>query len=199
MGLVQPIKDGKVVDTSGSSLSDSSKKVNSNSSLDKQAFLQLLVAQMKYQDPLEPTSNTEYIAQLATFSQLEATQNLQSSYEQSQASSLVGKPVIMKTTSKSTGDTYSTVGYVDAVMMSNGQPYLYINGNYYSLSDLDTVLDEEYFKEYLKSIEDSTSGTDDKKTDDTKTDDTKTDDTKTDDTKTDDTKTGDKSKEDSIA
>ncbi|KAB1437705.1 flagellar hook assembly protein FlgD [Candidatus Galacturonibacter soehngenii] len=182
MALVQPIKDGKLVDTSSSSLSDSSKKTNSNSSLDKQAFLQLLVAQMKYQDPLEPTSNTEYIAQLATFSQLEATQNLQSSYEQSQASSLVGKPVIMKTTSKSTGDTYSTVGYVDAVMMSNGKPYLYINSNYYSLSDLDTVLDEEYFKEYLKSIEDSTTGTDDTKTDDTKTDDTKTDDKSKDDT-----------------
>lgn len=182
MALVQPVQDGELVDTSGSSLSDSSKKTNSNSSLDKQAFLQLLVAQMKYQDPLEPTSNTEYIAQLATFSQLEATQNLQSSYEQSQASSLVGKPVIMQTTSKSTGDSYYSAGYVDAVVMSNGEPYLYINGSYFSLDDLNTVLDEEYYKEYLKGIEDSI-------TDDTTTDDTTTDDTTTDDTSTEDSTT----------
>lgn len=172
MGLIQPIKDGKLEDTSNSSLSDSSKKVNSNSSLDKQAFLQLLVAQMKYQDPLEPTSNTEYIAQLATFSQLEATQNLQSSYEQNQASSLVGKPVIMQTTSKSTGDNYYTAGYVDAVMMSNGEPYLYINGSYFALADLNTVLDEEYYKEYLKGIEDSSKDTDDTKTEDNAKEDT---------------------------
>jgi flagellar basal-body rod modification protein FlgD len=156
MALVQAVENGKIVDTSASSLSDSSTKTSSSSSLDKQAFLQLLVAQMKYQDPLEPTSNTEYIAQLATFSQLEATQNLESTFDQNQASSLVGKPVIMQTTSSSTGDTYYSAGYVDAVVMSNGKPYLYINGNYYSLDDLNTVLDDEYYKEYIKGISDST-------------------------------------------
>ena len=38
-------------------------------------FLQLLVAEMKYQDPLEPTTNTEYVSELASFTQVEATQN----------------------------------------------------------------------------------------------------------------------------
>lgn len=69
MSIVVPVKDGKIVDETASqtSLSESKKA----GSLDKEAFLQLLVAQMKYQDPLEPTSNTEYISQLATFSSLE--------------------------------------------------------------------------------------------------------------------------------
>lgn len=40
-------------------------------SLDYDAFLQLLVAQMKNQDPLDPSSETEYVAQLATFSNVE--------------------------------------------------------------------------------------------------------------------------------
>jgi flagellar basal-body rod modification protein FlgD len=151
MSLVQPVKNGELVDTSASSISESTKSKSSPSTLDKQAFLQLLVAQMKYQDPLEPTSNTEYIAQLATFSQLEATQNLESTLNSSQASDLVGKPVIMKTTSSSTGDTYFTAGYVDAMIMSNGEPYLYINSSYYALSDLDTVLEEKYYEEYLKN------------------------------------------------
>lgn len=157
MSLVQTIKNGQVVDTSTSSLSDSSTTSSATSSLDKDAFLQLLVAQMKYQDPLEPTSNTEYIAQLATFSQLEATQNLESSIDTSQASGLVGKAVIMKTTSSSTGDTYYTAGYVDAVKMESGKPYLYISGNYYALSDLDTVLEDDYYKEYLESVSASSS------------------------------------------
>jgi len=39
--------------------------------LDYDAFLRLLVEQMKNQDPLEPISETEYIAQLATFSNVE--------------------------------------------------------------------------------------------------------------------------------
>lgn len=151
MALVQPIENGKVVETATSSISDSTQKSASSSSLDKEAFLQLLVAQMKYQDPLEPTSNTEYIAQLATFSQLEELQNVGSSMSQTQAANLVGKPVIMKTVSSSTGETYYTAGYVDAVIMENGKPYLYINDNYYSIDDLDTVLEEEYYQEYLKS------------------------------------------------
>lgn len=39
--------------------------------LDYEAFLRLLVEQMKNQDPLEPVSDTEYVAQLATFSNVE--------------------------------------------------------------------------------------------------------------------------------
>jgi len=158
MSLIQTIKDGKVVDSSASSISDSTTKTSSStSSLDKDAFLQLLVAQMKYQDPLEPTSNTEYIAQLATFSQLEATQNLEKTIDSSNANDLVGKAVIMKTTSSSTGDTYYTAGYVDAVKMEDGKPYLYINSSYYALSDLDTVLDEDYYEEYLEKVKSTAS------------------------------------------
>lgn len=190
MALVQAVKDGELVETAASAVSDSTKKTKSSSSLDKEAFLQLLVAQMKYQDPLEPTSNTEYIAQLATFSQLEELQNVGSSMSQNQAANLVGKPVIMKTTSSTTGETYYTAGYVDAVIMENGKPYLYINGNYYSIDDLDTVLEEEYYKEYLASqgiTTDSTTGDENTTTDsatDTKTDSTTSDKNTTTDTST---------------
>lgn len=38
---------------------------------DFETFLTLLTAQMKYQDPLEPVSQTEFVAQLATFSSVE--------------------------------------------------------------------------------------------------------------------------------
>ncbi|MBR2216148.1 MAG: flagellar biosynthesis protein FlgD [Selenomonadaceae bacterium] len=46
--------------------------------LDKDAFLQLLVTQMQYQDPLDPQDNSDYIAQLAQFSALEQMTNVSS-------------------------------------------------------------------------------------------------------------------------
>jgi flagellar basal-body rod modification protein FlgD len=53
----------------------------SQKKLGKQDFLQLLVTQLKYQDPLSPTENTEFVAQLAQFSNLEGTQNINTSIE----------------------------------------------------------------------------------------------------------------------
>ena len=52
MGIIIPVKDGEVVDNTASSNSLSQVTKSSNSSLDKEAFLQLLVAQMKYQSHL---------------------------------------------------------------------------------------------------------------------------------------------------
>ena len=145
MAIIQPVQDGKVVDTSASKQSLSNATKSSNSSLDKEAFLQLLVAQMKYQDPLEPTSNTEYISQLATFSSLEEMQNLNSTMEASQATNLVGKTVIMKVTSAS-GETTDETGKVDYIVREDGKTYLSINDGLYSLDDLDTVVDEQYLE-----------------------------------------------------
>ena len=102
MSLIAPIEDGKFVEsTSQSSLS---KTKEAGNDMDKDAFLQLLVAQMKYQDPLQPTSNTEYISQYAQFSQVEQMNNMAASMDLQRASQLVGKEVYMKTTG-SNGET----------------------------------------------------------------------------------------------
>ena len=85
MGAVAPVVDGKV-DISESSQQTEKK---SGSNLDKDDFLLLLVTQMQYQDPLQPTDNTEYVAQLAQFSELEQMQNLNSTTVNTSAFSLV--------------------------------------------------------------------------------------------------------------
>ena len=78
---------------------DSSKNQKTQGSdLGYDQFLQLLCAEMQYQDPLEPTNNTDYVAQLATFSQLEATLGMQKTTENTMANDLVGKQVILKVT-----------------------------------------------------------------------------------------------------
>jgi flagellar basal-body rod modification protein FlgD len=95
---------------------------NSNNALGKDAFLQLLVTQMKNQNPLDPQDNTEFVAQLAQFSSLESMQNLTTTvdsiaglYQSSQAlqaSSLVGRSVIVNAGSTSVDTTKGMTGSV---------------------------------------------------------------------------------------
>jgi flagellar basal-body rod modification protein FlgD len=68
-----------------------------NQTLDQDQFLKLLLAQLKHQDPLNPVDNTQFIAQLAQFSQLEQTKQMSSALSKfvtqqnvSNNSSLVG-------------------------------------------------------------------------------------------------------------
>ena len=67
----------------GSSSSEYSTNSTNGSTLDKQAFLSLLTAQLKHQDPLEPMDNTEYVAQLAQFSSLEQLWNIDDTLKES--------------------------------------------------------------------------------------------------------------------
>ncbi len=50
----------------------------------EQMFLQLLVTQLKNQDPTNPVDGTQFVAQLAQFSQLEQMINMNSSLQQIQ-------------------------------------------------------------------------------------------------------------------
>lgn len=150
MSLVAPVEDGKIVSTtSSSSLSTTS---SSSTGMDKEAFLQLLVAQMKYQDPLEPTSNTEYISQYAQFSQVESMQNMSSTMELQRASALVGETVYVKTTSSS-GETGYVQGVVDYVTFEGGKAYVYINESGYALDDVETIVDSTYMEAYELATE----------------------------------------------
>ena len=148
MGVVQKVENGKFVESnSAASLAEATKKAQSGNTLDKDAFLQLLVAQMKYQDPLEPTSNTEYISQYATFSELEQMQNMSASMDLFRASSLVGETVLLNVRD-SQGRITTVQGNVDFVVYENNKAYLSVNGDLYSMDDLDTVADPTYLEAY---------------------------------------------------
>ena len=77
------------------------------SALGQDAFLKLLITQLKNQNPLSPQDNTAFVAQLAQFSSLQGIQNLNTtmtsvasgmqSSQALQASSLVGRTVETKT------------------------------------------------------------------------------------------------------
>lgn len=121
--------------------------------LGKDEFLQLLVCQMKNQDPLEPEKDTDFIAQLAQFSALEQMQNLNETAVNSQAFGLVDKYVKIKT--KSPSGSYSEInGVVDYITMKDGEAQLSVDGKLYKISDLVEVKDSYYaIQQYLPSVE----------------------------------------------
>ena len=188
MAVATVNSDGSL-NTEATSIYHSTTDKSYDNGLDKDAFLQLLVAEMQNQDPLEPSSNTEYVAQLATFTQVEEMQNMANSMAQNQANALVGKTVIMNTITAS-GTTSYVGGVVDRIVNSNGKTYVGLDGRLYDINDLNSILNTDYYKITNNSSSGSNSSTSggtssDKTTTDTKTD--TTDKTESSDSKKDDT------------
>lgn len=120
------------------------------SNLGKDAFLQLLVTQLQYQDPLNPQTNQEFIAELTQFSTLEEMQNMTGTLTNAQALGLVGKNVILEV-GKSSGISATTTvaGYVEYVKMVDGNAKLSIKGELYDYADLEYVMDDAYLSGVL--------------------------------------------------
>jgi flagellar basal-body rod modification protein FlgD len=134
--------------TSGSSGIGNSSSYASQD-LDKDAFMQLLVSQMQNQDPINPQSNEDFIAQLAQFSSLEQIENLNSSMDKmaaveesnalinqlSAASSLIGQSVDYY--HPQTGEL--TTGNVESVRIEDAVAFLNIDGESVPLSYLTEI------------------------------------------------------------
>jgi flagellar basal-body rod modification protein FlgD len=78
----------------------SSTDQTSKTAVDYQSFLKLLVAEMKNQDPTNPMDSTQYVAQLAAFSQVEQSVQINTKLDQllqssslAQADALIGRTI----------------------------------------------------------------------------------------------------------
>ena len=147
-------------------ISSTSKTTNTKKSntLNMENFLSLLVAEMQNQDPLEPTSNSDYMAQMATFSQVEATTEMNEKVLSQTASNLIGKAVIVKTDMNTSG--YAG-GVVNGWQEIDGIIYRGISGGLYDINDIDQVIDKDYYEKW-NNANNSNSGSSDNKTDGTK-------------------------------
>jgi len=117
--------------------------------LDKDAFMELLVQQMKNQDPMDPQSNDQFIAQLASFSSLEQMQNMNDNIltmailqdnnalmsQLTTGSSLIGKEVTW--TDPTSGITQT--GTVDSLKVQEGISFLDIGGTQVPLQTITQV------------------------------------------------------------
>jgi flagellar basal-body rod modification protein FlgD len=109
--------------------------------LDSDAFLKLLVAQMKFQDPMAPTDTSAMMQQTATFAQVERLQEIATVQQQmltsqlgAHASSLVGRHV---TAEQPDGTTVE--GLVDAVRYTADGPVLSIGDDDVTLTAITRV------------------------------------------------------------
>jgi flagellar basal-body rod modification protein FlgD len=98
--------------------------VQSNT-INQEEFMRVLLTQLRFQDPMKPLDNQEFLAQMAQFSSLEQTRqlsehisNLLTVQSASQSIGLIGKTVEVRT---STG---SSVGEVTTITFREGVPFL---------------------------------------------------------------------------
>ncbi len=102
-------------------------------------FLSLLVAEMTNQDPMEPTSNTEFVTQMAQFTSLQYSKDSATYSMSNYASSLVGKTV---TASKMDGSKQVTkTGVVESVMKSGDSYTIKIDGVSFDISKVTAIAD----------------------------------------------------------
>ena len=112
-----------------------------NTNLDKDAFLKLLVTQLKNQNPLEPMDNTEFIAQMAQFSSLEQAQNTNKTIKADSAYNLVNKLVKANHVDPKTNEITQVVGEVSMVRVEGEKVYLKVDGIEVLYDDVKEVTD----------------------------------------------------------
>ena len=109
-------------------------------------FLRLLTVQLRYQNPLEPMKETEFVSQLAQFSELEATRNVEALLQRSvmveervrllgQAAALLGRRVRILPG----GQEPAVEGIVERLRLVEGVPKLVVGGQEFWLEDVAEV------------------------------------------------------------
>lgn len=109
--------------------------------LGKNDFLQLLITQVQHQDPLEPLSDTDFIAQMAQFSALEQMQNLNNSFAMSKAFGMIGRYVVGQMTDTATGKTTYITGIVESVRIKGSKVYAIVDGQELDIDKITDVTD----------------------------------------------------------
>lgn len=131
--------DGVTYDYDQYMASQNKSKSTNSDYISQDTFLQLLVTQMQYQDPLDPMDNGEYLSQLAQFSALEQMtevasgigkinsliENIDTSVLVGQLTNMIGKNVQWITTN-SDGSTTKNEGVAKSVSISDGSPSLVV-------------------------------------------------------------------------
>lgn len=127
-------------------------------------FLNLLVTQLRHQDPLEPTKQEDFLGQLAQFATVEGIENLNTQIEElinvqggtsdtpsgqwqtiAAASNLIGRSVEYTPTSENADETDEPVepviGNVEAVVIEKDEVSVRVDGTVVPLTDIREILD----------------------------------------------------------
>lgn len=113
-----------------------------NSQIGRDQFMELLVTQLRNQDPLEPVNQQDFLGQLAQFSSLEGIERLNLNFSESlkfqqlsQGGALVGSRV-----EYTTAEGELRTGRVDSARVLNGELRFQIGDDSVGLGDLTGVV-----------------------------------------------------------
>lgn len=103
--------------------------------LDPNTFLSLLVDELKYQNPLDPTDASDFMGQVASLSEVEQLESVSSASQMGEAAGLIGKTV-------TAGDGDGTLtGQVTGVTSGSSGPLLDVGGTTVDLSSVQQISD----------------------------------------------------------
>ncbi len=108
--------------------------------LGKEEFLQILVTQLRNQDPMQPLQDKEFIAQMAQFSSLEQSMNMSNEIKALRNSagmvaSLIGMSATWMNTAKD-GSAQNGSGVITSIVWRDGVQYATINKSEVPVSDI---------------------------------------------------------------
>jgi flagellar basal-body rod modification protein FlgD len=105
----------------------SSTETQSSNSIGQEDLFKILLAQLQYQDPLEPIDNQEFIAQLAQFTDLEQSRSLNDKVDQMLISQSVNQSVtLLGRNIQARLESVTEVGQVTAIAFEDGLPLITI-------------------------------------------------------------------------
>lgn len=108
---------------------------NSSNSLDMDDFFSLMVAQLSNQDMYNTMDNSQFMAQMAQFSMVQALADLNKMSSTAYTVGLIGKEVTVAET-KQDGSLSSVTGIVESVNLYNGDAKVVVEGRSYDLSNI---------------------------------------------------------------
>lgn len=105
----------------------STTEAQSSNSIGQEDLFKILLAQLQYQDPLEPIDNQEFIAQLAQFTDLEQSRTLNEKVDQLLISQSVNQSVtLLGRNIQAQLESVTEVGQVTAIAFEEGSPRITI-------------------------------------------------------------------------
>jgi flagellar basal-body rod modification protein FlgD len=128
--------------SAASSSSSTATTKTSNSNLNMDDFIKLMVAQLQNQDMYNTTDNSQFMAQMAQYSMVQALTDLKELNTTTYSVSLIGKDVTLATTDSS-GAQKVVSGKVSGVNLQNGDTQIVVDGSTYPISSILKVSQNE--------------------------------------------------------
>jgi flagellar basal-body rod modification protein FlgD len=125
----------------GATTSTSSPTTAAKQTLDQDAFLKLLVAQLKYQDPDNPTDSSQFMAQTAQFTQVQTLQKLEDDQQQMMSIQMMqsASAMVGRTVTYSKADGTEATGVVSSATVGTTNPTLRVGATDVPMSSVTKV------------------------------------------------------------